>query len=189
MKRMKNPQTQDDWAATKAALSILPKEQHADYLAMLNDAKTKAKGITAKAVTLEVKPEKATGSKVQEKANKAKSSTKAKSSSKRAAVVQKKAKVNGAFITFHQYSMLQTVRELVANGVNGAEGLSSSEIAEYRDCGETGSEVSTVLDRLKAYRIIDWRLVEVSKKPDESQTWPSRNFPSSTKRREFTLLG
>ena len=181
----KNP----DWAATRAALSILPQEQHADYLAMLNDTKTRAKGIEAKAVTLEVKPEEATGSKVQEKAKKAKSSTKAKSSRKRAAVSQKKAKVNGAFITFHQYSMLQTVRELVANGVNGAEGLSSSEIAEYRDCGETGSEVSTVLDRLKAYRIIDWRLVEVSKKPDESQTWPSRNFPSSTKRREFTLLG
>ena len=177
-----------DWAAIRAALSILPQDQHADYLAMLNDTKTRAKGIKAKAVTLEVKPEEATGSKVQEKAKKAKSSTRAKSSSKRASVGQKKAKVNGAFITFHQYSMLQTVRELVANGVNGAEGLSSTEIAEYRDCGETGGEVSSVLDRLKAYDIIDWRLVEV-KKPDGEQSWPSRNVPSSTKRREFTLLG
>ena len=177
-----------DWAATRAALSILPQEQHADYLAMLNDTKTRAKGITAKAVAIEVKPEEATGSKVQEKAKKAKSSTKAKSSRKRAAVAQKKAKVNGAFITFHQYSMLQTVRELVANGVNGAEGLSSTEIAEYRVCGETGGEVSSVLDRLKACDIIDWRLVEVNKKPDETRSWPSRNFPSSSKRREFTLL-
>ena len=63
-----------DWAATKAALSILPQEQHADYLAMLNDTKTRAKGITAKAVALEVKPKEATDSKVQEKAKKAKSS-------------------------------------------------------------------------------------------------------------------
>ena len=176
-----------DWAATKAALSILPQEQHADYLAMLNDTKTRAKGITAKAVALEVKPKEATGSKVQEKAKKAKSSTKAKSSRKRAAATQKKAKVNGIFITFHQYSMLQTVRELVANGVNGVEGLSSNEIAEYRDCGEKGGDVSSVLDRLKDCCLLDWRLVEV-KKPDGEQSWPSSNFPSSTKRREFTLL-
>ncbi len=36
-------------------LRNLPQDQHADYLAMLNDTKTRAKGITAKAVALEVK--------------------------------------------------------------------------------------------------------------------------------------
>ena len=182
-----------DWDAVMVSLSTLPQDKHADYLALVRSGKGKIKQAIkegkAKAVTLEVKAEKATRSKVQEKANKAKSSTKAKSSKKRAAVVQKKAKVNGVFITFHQYSMLQTVRELVANGVNGAEGLSSTEIAEYRECGETGGDVSTVLDRLKAHGVIGWQLVEVNKKLDKERSWPSRNFPSSTKRREFILLG
>ena len=46
-----------------------------------------------------------------------------------------------------------------------------------------------VLDRLKAHGVIGWQLVEVNKKLDKERSWPSRNFPSSTKRREFILLG
>ena len=49
--------------------------------------------------------------------------------------------------------MLQTVRELVANGVNGAEGLSSTEIAEYRDCGEKGNDLMKDYWNLDDYKI------------------------------------
>jgi hypothetical protein len=143
---------------------------------------------TTKAKVSLVKTTKATSSEVKDKANEAKSSSKVKSL-KNKAVTQKRAKVNGVSISYHNYSMLQTVRELVNNGVNGAEGLSSTEIAEYRECGETGGECSTILDRLKTHGLIGWRLVEVKKSGEEEQSWPSRNFPSSTKRREFALLG
>ncbi len=181
-----------DWDAAMVSLSEMPQDQHAPYLAMLTFEKKQLKTSTdearTKVVALEAKVEKATSSKVRDKANEAKSSSRAKSAKKKA-VSQKKAKINGVIITFHQYSMLQTVRDLVNNGVNGAEGLSSTEIAEYRECGETGGDCSTVLDRLKAHGLIDWRLVEVSKKSGKEQSWPSRNFPSSTKRRQFVLLG
>ena len=181
-----------DWDAVLASLSTIPQDKHADYLAMVTSGRDKFKQATkevkAKAVILGAKVEKATSSKVQDKANKAKSSTKAKTSKKRA-VAQKRAKVNGVFLTFHQYSMLQTVRELVANGVNGAEGLSSTEIAEYRDCGEAGHDCSQVLDRLKSLGLIGWRLVDVKESGTGQHNWPAQNLPSYSKRRQFVLLG
>ena len=161
-------------------------------LVLANCLHAPGRSITASAVTSPKREKKVVikttkASKVRDKANEAKHSSKVKSL-KRKAVTQKRAKVNGVSISYHNYSMLQTVRELVNNGVNGAEGLSSTEIAEYRACGETGSECSTILDRLKTHGLIGWRLVEV-KKSGEEPSWPSRNFPSSTKRREFALLG
>ena len=179
-----------DWDAALASLSTIPQDKHADYLAMLTSGKDEIKqatrGVKAKAATLGAKVEKATSSKVQDKANKAKSTTRAKSSTRKA-VTQKRAKVNGVSISYHNYSMLQTVRELVANGVNGAEGLSSTEIAEYRDCGEAGHDCSQNLDRLKALGLIGWRLVDVKESGTGQHNWPAQNLPSYSKRREFVL--
>ncbi len=123
--------------------------------------------------------------KVKDKASKAKSSARAKSAraAKKQSSRQKLAKVNGVDISYRQYSMLQTVRELVANGVNGADGLSSTEIAEYRDCGEKGSDCSTILDQLKTKGLIDWKLTETSSKISGR----SARFANSNRRREFTL--
>ena len=179
-----------DWDAAMVSLSEMPQDQHAPYLAMLTFGKKQLKTSTdearTKVVALEAKVEKATSSKVRDKANEAKSSSRAKSAKKKA-VSQKKAKINGVIITFHQYSMLQTVRELVANGVNGAEGLSSTEIAEYRDCGEAGHDCSQNLDRLKALGLIGWRLVDVKESGTGQHNWPAQNLPSYSKRREFVL--
>ena len=123
-------------------------------------------------------------SKVQDKASKAKSSARAKSTrTKRKQTGERKlAKVNGKPISYRQFSMLQTVRELVANGVNGAEGLSSTEIAEYRDCGEKGGHCSMMLDQLKAKGLIDWTLVDTK----SGAVGPAR-FANSNRRRQFVL--
>ena len=123
-------------------------------------------------------------SKVQDKASKAKSSARAKSArTKRKQTGERKlAKVNGKPISYRQFSMLQTVRELVANGVNGAEGLSSTEIAEYRDCGEKGNHCSMVLDQLKAKGLIDWTLVDT-----KSGAVGRARFANQNRRRQFVL--
>jgi len=123
-------------------------------------------------------------SKVQDKASKAKSSARAKSSrTKRKQTGERRlAKVNGKPINYRQFSMLQTVRELVANGVNGAEGLSSTEIAEYRDCGEKGNDCSLMLDQLKGKGLIDWTLVDMK----SGAVGPAR-FANSNRRRQFVL--
>ena len=188
---MKASTTTIDWDAAIASLSVIPQDKHADYFAMLFSRKAEVRQVTkevkAKAVTIKAKGEKMS-SKVRDKANEAKSSTKAKSS-KRKAVTQKRAKVNGISISYHNYSMLQTVRELVANNVNGAEGLSSTEIAEYRDCGEAGHDCSQNLDRLKALGLIGWRLVDVKESGTGQHNWPAQNLPSYSKRRQFVLLG
>lgn len=125
-------------------------------------------------------------SKVQDKASKAKSSARAKSArtTRKQAIDRKLAKVNGKEINYRQFSMLQTVRELVANGVNGAEGLSSTEIAEYRDCGEKGSYCSLVMKQLKTKGLIDWKLVDTK---GDSDTRPPR-FANSNRRRQFILV-
>ena len=185
---MKASNTTIDWDAAIASLSVIPQDKHADYFAMLSSRKAEVRQVTkevkAKAVTIKAKGEKIS-SKVRDKANEAKSSTRAKSAKKKI-VPQKRAMINGVSISFHQYSMLQTVRELVANGVNGADGLSSTEIAEYRGCGEEGHDCSVVFDRLKDQGLIDWQLVEMKGK---APAWPAGNLPSHTKRRQFVLLG
>ena len=118
-------------------------------------------------------------SKVQDKASKAKSSARTK---RKQTGERKLAKVNGKPISYRQFSMLQTVRELVANGVNGAEGLSSTEIAEYRDCGEKGNHCSMMLDQLKAKGLIDWTLVDT-----KSGAVGRARFANSNRRRQFVL--
>jgi hypothetical protein len=185
---MKTSNTTIDWDAAIASLSVIPQDKHADYFAMLASGKAEikqaAKEVKAKVVTIGAKIEKTRSSNVQDKAKEAKSSTRAKSAKKKI-VPQKRAMINGVSISYHQYSMLQTLRDLVTSGVNGADGLSSTEIAEYRGCGEQGTDVSVVFDRLKAQGLIDWRLVEMKgKSPD----WPAGNLPSHTKRREFVLM-
>tara|TARA_Y100001973_G_C5138984_1_gene301897 strand:+ start:385 stop:969 length:585 start_codon:yes stop_codon:yes gene_type:complete len=123
-------------------------------------------------------------SKVQDKASKAKSSARAKSAraARKQASDRKVAMINGKPISFRQFSMLQTVRELVANGVNGAEGLSSTEIAEYRDCGEKGNDCSQLLDQLKKKGLVDWTLVDMK----SGVVGPER-FANSNRRRQFVL--
>jgi hypothetical protein len=187
-----NTKSNIDWDAVMVSLSTLPQDKHADYFALITSGKDNLKQTTktvkAKAAAIGAKVEKATSSKVQDKANKVKSTTRTKPPKKKT-VAARTAKVNGVSISYQHYSMLQTVRELVANEVNGVEGLSSREIAEYRDCGEAGHDCSQNLDRLKALGLIGWRLVDIKESSTGQHNWPAQNLPSYSKRRQFVLLG
>lgn len=143
-----------DWAATMDVLRNLPQDQHANYLATLQGSKQEVKEGIDQAKAKVESHRKA----VQPAKSSAKPDTKPKRKARKREAAR--AVVLGVSLNYRQFSMLQTVRDLVASGVNGSEGLSSAEIAEYRECGETSSTVSPILDQLKDRRVIDWKLVD-----------------------------